>query len=153
MKVQTRLFGTIEVNANSIITLLEPLAGFPKHLVYAILRSADTFPLVWLQSIDTCEICFPMLDPRIVKPDYSISLSGVARRELGLLNGTQPELFVLVVIPEDIKQMTANLRAPLVINPDLRLGRQLILDEPYPIRYPIVRTESSAQTSETACVR
>ena len=35
-------------------------------------------------------------------------------------------LLSVVTVPRDIKKMTANLQAPLVINPKKRLGKQVI---------------------------
>ncbi len=41
-------------------------------------------------------------------------------------------------MPGDVRAMTANLQAPLVINPATRLGKQVILtDERFSLRHPV----------------
>jgi flagellar assembly factor FliW len=37
-------------------------------------------------------------------------------------------VYSIVVVPEDIRKMTANLMAPVVINNRLKLGKQIVLD-------------------------
>jgi flagellar assembly factor FliW len=44
----------------------------------------------------------------------------------------------ILVVPEDIRAMTANLQAPLILNPLKRIAKQVILtDERFPLRYPV----------------
>ncbi len=53
----------------------------------------------------------------------------------------EAEIMILgiTVIPDNPQKMTINLRAPLVINVESRLGEQVILaDDHYEIRYPVL---------------
>jgi flagellar assembly factor FliW len=40
-------------------------------------------------------------------------------------------------VPEDIKKMTVNLRAPLIINADTLKGGQMITEDENDVRFPI----------------
>jgi flagellar assembly factor FliW len=45
-----------------------------------------------------------------------------------------------VTVPKDVRKMTANLQAPLVINPKKRLGKQVIVASPeYTTKHSILR--------------
>jgi flagellar assembly factor FliW len=63
------------------------------------------------------------------KPDYSARLSASELRELKLENINQSAVFGILTIPEDITKMTANLKAPLVINLKEQVAKQVILQE------------------------
>ena len=52
------------------------------------------------------------------------------------------KLFSIVVVPTDPKLSTANLRAPLVVNFEKKLARQIILDDDaYKIKMPLFESE------------
>ena len=77
------------------------------------------------------------IDPRRVSGDYSTALD---RAELARLDATaaEPLLWLAIVAAHEDGSATANLRAPLVINPAAMRGIQLIsLDSPYPIDHPL----------------
>ncbi len=46
-------------------------------------------------------------------------------------------LLVTVTVPEDIRQISINLKAPIIINTENNRAVQLILDEDYPVKYKI----------------
>ena len=71
----------------------------------------------------------PFLEPKIFKPDYSARLSAAELRELKLETINQSAVFGILTIPEDVTQMTANLKAPLVINLKEKIAKQVVLQE------------------------
>ena len=150
MKIQTRPFGVIEVDDGCIISLVEPLAGFPGFVRFAVIHQAETFPLVWLQSLDDSEVCFPMINPMLIKPDYTVDLSPQQRKEVGFSNGALPEVYTLVVVPDDPAHTSTNLRAPLVINAEGRMAKQFILERPdYSIRHGLGGSSASTEGEHT----
>ena len=72
-------------------------------------------------------------------PDYDPIVEDELVNTLGT-DIRNAELLVLVTltVPSDIKMMTCNLKAPLIINVDTMKGIQLIADnDDYMVRYPI----------------
>ena len=64
------------------------------------------------------------------------------------------DVFVLVVltVPSDLTKMTANLKAPLVINTDTRKGCQIIVNnEEYQVRYNVYDYVQSLKKEEGKC--
>jgi flagellar assembly factor FliW len=61
--------------------------------------------------------------------------------ELGLEDAADASLFCLVTVPDgDVAAATANLRAPVVVNPATHRARQVVLvDGEHPIRRPLRR--------------
>ena len=74
------------------------------------------------------------------KKDYSPLIKETVFDELKIKDNKDAALFTTIVIPEDYMKMTANLMAPILINSDKMLGKQVILDKgDYPVRYPIFK--------------
>ena len=61
----------------------------------------------------------------------------------------------ILVVPEDVRAMTANMQAPIIINPLKRIAKQVILtDERFPLRYPVfgnLRAEPRAPERRRSC--
>lgn len=129
MIVKTGRFGQVEVSESEVIHFPEGILGFPNYQRFCLVDPGDDTLIFWLQSIDHPSIAFPLLEPKIFKPEYMVRLSAAELRELRLENVNQSAVFAILTIPEDVTQMTANLKAPLVVNLKLQIGRQVILQE------------------------
>jgi flagellar assembly factor FliW len=82
-------------------------------------------------------------------PDYNPLVKSEEIASLGELDSNNLLIYNVVVIPEDIKQMRANLRAPIVINPATKKGKQVILDnEEYEMKYRIYDHMQRSQRQE-----
>jgi flagellar assembly factor FliW len=127
--IKTGRFGQLTVGDDEIITIPHGLLGFPEYTRYCLVDPGDDTLILWLQSIDNPEIAFALLEPKIFRTDYTARLSAAELRELKLDNVNQSAVFSILTIPEDIMQMTANLKAPLVLNLKQQLGRQVVLQE------------------------
>lgn len=123
------------------VTLTEPLPGFPCHRDYVLVPAEPTGLLRWLQSLDPAGPRFLVVPPAPFVPAYAPRLPGAALTELGLSAADDAELHCLVTVTDgDVRTATANLRAPLVLNPATGRGRQVVLtDGGHPIRHPLRR--------------
>ncbi len=140
MKIQTGRFGELTVGAEEEITIPQGLLGFPEYKRFCLVDPSDDTLILWLQSLDNSEIAFPLLEPKIFKPDYTARLSAAELRELKLENINQSAVYSVLTIPEDALQMSANLKAPLVINLRERVARQVVLQEnEYNIKHPMFK--------------
>lgn len=147
LKVETTRFGTLEVSEDKVIYFPKGIFGFPQLTRYIYLdRGEQDGPFAWLQAVEDPDVAFIVIDPRLLKPDYSVRVSAGEVEELQLKDPSQAQIFVIVNVPGQLQNATANLCGPLIINPAKRLGMQLVLDnDQYPLRYPIfgssVKTE------------
>ena len=97
----------------------------------------------WLQAVGEPALGFVTLDPKAVFPDYDPEF---CPQDLAPLMAEPDELVLLsvVTVPSDVRQMTANLQAPLVIDPRNRLARQVIVSSPeYTTRHYVFSALSS----------
>lgn len=129
MIIKTGRFGEITVGDGEIILIPQGVFGFPDYKKFCIVDPGDETLILWLQSLENPEIAFPILEPKVFKPDYAARLSAAELRELKLENINQSAVFGILTIPEDITHMTANLKAPLVINLKQQVAKQVVLQE------------------------
>jgi flagellar assembly factor FliW len=127
--IETGRFGQLTVGNDEIIRFPQGVLGFPELSEFCLVDPGDDTLILWLQSTQNKEVAFPVLEPKIYRSDYSARLSATELRELKLENINQSAVFTILTIPEDITQMSANLKAPLVINLKEQLGRQVVLQE------------------------
>jgi flagellar assembly factor FliW len=153
MKVNTSRFGTLEVQEADIMQIPDGLLGFEDLKQFFIVDPADETLILWLQSSTNPEVAFPILEPKVFKPDYKVHLSANELRSLKIESLKEKGILVycILTIPDDITKMTANLKAPLVINASAQMGRQVVLQEnEYNVRASIYRELLTLIMSMTA---
>ena len=144
MQVSTTRFGMIDVDEAEVITLTQPIIGFHDARRFVMLPGPDESPVKWLQSVDCGDLAFLMMDPRAVVPDYEPPISAAELSELGAQDASGIEVYTLVVVPDDPKEIRTNLRAPILVNPNERLGKQTVLDRSdYPVQFFLARGHES----------
>lgn len=142
MKLETTQFGTLDFDEDAVIHFPGGLLGFENLSRFLLIDQDEIAPLRWLQPIDEGALAFTVLDPGVVFPGYNVPLSREDRTALGLEADEQPLILVLVTVPEDPQEMTANMLGPLVVNPRLKRGRQVVLhDTGYAVRQRLIPAE------------
>ena len=141
MTVETRLFGEVYVGDDKIINLPQGIIGFPDLKKFTLIydnEKGEDRSIMWFQSLDEPQFALPVMTPSTVVPDYNPTVNDELLAPLGDL--TEDNLYVLVTVkvPQDIKEMSVNLKAPIIINSDTLIGGQLIVeDDDLPVRYKI----------------
>lgn len=131
LRVNTRRFGELEIEEEKVLYFPDGIYGFEGDKRWILKDLDPNLPSFhWLQSLDDGDVALVVVDPFIFRPQYFPQLPEQEIAKLKL-NSIENAIFLsIVVIPEDIQNMTANLQAPLVINPDNRIGRQIITTSP-----------------------
>ncbi|MBL7664168.1 MAG: flagellar assembly protein FliW [Bacteriovoracaceae bacterium] len=129
MKVKTSRFGEIEANKEDILDFSEGLLGFEQLKKFSIVDPGDNTLILWLQSLEDGAIAFPVIEPRIFKPDYSAKLMTNDLTGLELESERAAKIYCILTIPSDITQMSANLKAPVVINSAKKAAKQIVLQD------------------------
>lgn len=150
MKLTTKHFGEIEMDETNIITFPNGLYGFEDNDQFVIIDNPnEEIPFKWLQSIDNPDLAFVIVSPFVFKPDYDFTLTESVINKLEIKEAKDVTVYNIVVIPEDINKMTANLAAPLIINVNKLLGKQMILDDnKYSHKHLIIQEKQNTQREE-----
>jgi flagellar assembly factor FliW len=127
--------------AANVVRFPAGLPGFETCHAFVLMAPAGNGPLQCLNAVDGQRASFLVIDPRRVLPDYRCELSAADRHCLGSSND-QALLWLALVSVEIDGTVTANLRAPVVINPVRMTGRQIVPQSSiYPLRHVILGAE------------
>jgi len=141
MKVNTRIFGEIDIEDDKIITFPGGIVGFPELTQFTLIHDEEKgvgAGIRWLQSLQEENFAMPVMDPLVVKEDYNPEVNDELLEAAGELTPDNMLVLVTVTVPSDITNMTVNLRGPIIINAEEKKACQIIVDgEEYPVKYPI----------------
>lgn len=136
MELHTNRFGTLTVEPDTIITFTQPIIGFQEFRRFVVLPGPEKSDLKWLQSTDSGDLAFLLMDPRSVMPNYEVNLTQHDLAELAVSGPAELDIYTLLVVPKDPTKIRTNLKAPILINPKHKLGKQTVLDKnDYPIQF------------------
>jgi flagellar assembly factor FliW len=128
VKIATKAYGEIEVDDRQKIVFPQGLLGFEALKDYIII-DAERQPFYWLQSMDMKQVAFILVNPFLFRPDYEVNISNEDLAEIGINDPRKALIFSIVTVPQDGSPMTANLQGPLVINRDIKTGKQAVLSD------------------------
>jgi len=138
MRIDTIRFGEIEVEDSKLLVFDSGIPGLEEYRRYALLQFEESYPIIWLQSVDDGGICLPVMDTFAVLSGYVFDIDDADVKELQLKGPEDLYVVTVLVIPEDIQGMTANLAAPIIINTAEGKAKQIMLSGgDYNIRAPI----------------
>ena len=129
MKISTTRFNELEVDKKDIIEFTEGLLGFENLKKFFIVDPGDQTLILWLQSIDDASIAFPIIEPKIFQPNFSVKLLPLELNSLNLENLSNASVYTILTIPQNVTEMSANLKAPIIINNKSKIARQIVLQD------------------------
>lgn len=152
MKINTRVFGKVNIEEEKIITFESGIIGFPElkkfTLLYDMEKGTDV-GIRFLQSIDEPNFAMPVMDPLLVKADYAPEVDEELLEGLGELNDDNLLVLTTVSVPSDLTKMTVNLQGPIVVNVATRKACQIIVDgNEYSVKFPIYDIVKSRKAGE-----
>lgn len=137
MIVKSSRFGEVEIDDKSVIAFPNGIPGFEDQHRFVMMRCQQTEPIQWMQSVDNEYIVVPVINPFLLREEYHIEVND---EELAVIETTEEEDIVvlcIMVLPENLQDMTMNLMAPIIINIKKMLGRQVVMDRgEMPLKFP-----------------
>ena len=148
MLVQTTRFGEIDVKDDQIISFHSGLIGFSEAQRFVIREDEAAAPFRWLQSIDSEDLAFVMIEPHVSISNYELELTNVHLKKLHAEKTEDLSVYTLVTMAKIMKDVTINLQGPLLFNLEKRLGLQFIIqDGKYSTRHPLFGDKIAGNTS------
>lgn len=144
MKVNTRIFGKVDVAEEKLLTFDNGIIGLENMKRFVLLYDSEKGEgdtITWLQSTDDADFAMPVINPYMVKQDYNPMVEDEMLVSLGELNPEDLMVFTTIKVPADITQMTVNFKAPIIIHAKTRKGCQIIAEnDDYLVRQPVYDT-------------
>lgn len=145
MKISTTRFGDISIDESRFVQMREGMLGFEHLKRYVLLTQDKDTPFMWFQSVDDGSIAFVVIHSFVVKPDYEPVISDDEVKLLEIASPGPEDVIVLsvVTIRSDPFKVTANLRAPIVVNAKKMLAKQIVLvEDDYPVQYSLTENRT-----------
>ncbi len=130
MKVKTANLGEIEADESRIIEIKGGILGFEDQTRFIMIDDNESTPFMWLQSLDRETTAFFVINPFLVVPQYNPEISDIDGQSLELNGPEQAMVVAIATLRRDPFRVSINLRAPVIINPEKRIARQIVLENP-----------------------
>jgi flagellar assembly factor FliW len=135
MNISTTRFGTLSIDETDVLTFVDGLIGMEDCRRWVLLGDAENPALGWLQCLDRPEVAMAVVSPRRFVPNYEVR---VAKREIASLGLNDPnQAQVLVIISNTSGSLVLNLKAPLIIHLEERLGRQIVARDDHAVQHRV----------------
>ncbi|MGN0512786.1 MAG: flagellar assembly protein FliW [Lachnospiraceae bacterium] len=141
MLIKTKCFGDVDVAQEKIIRFENGIMGFEDYKEFTILFDSDkeaSKTIMWLQSVDEQALALPVVDPLLITDSYDPIVEDELLASVGEIKEDDLLILVTLTVPSDITKMTANYKAPIIINAGTLKGVQLIAEnDDYQIKHPV----------------
>lgn len=129
-------------SAGAHIRLPEGLVGLPDATDFELVATQESLPLMWLRNVSGDRLSFPVVEPGPLVKNYEMELHDADAEALGLTAGGKHPLVLTILTMRSVspQKATINLIAPIVINRDTLIGKQVLLAnyERYSVEYPVI---------------
>ena len=145
MQISTTRFGTLAVDVDDLLHFPHGVIGFEENRHWLLLADPNNSAVGWLQSADQPATALAVVSPRRFIEDYRIRVGESQLAALAL--GERDRLYALCVVSKQNGQCVMNLRAPLLVNLDRRLGCQVITTDNQPLQAELPSTSAQLRKS------
>ncbi len=125
--------GNVEFEEDDLYIFPEGLPGFEMCKRFLLWENPEYLPVSWIISAEDKDILFPLIPASTILKDYNPRNS----------HGNSAErVMIMLSLSQRAEEVTADLRAPFLLNSETKEGRQTILtDSKYSARH-LVKNES-----------
>jgi flagellar assembly factor FliW len=135
MKIQTKYLGEMDIDNSQIISFTAGIPGFKEEKEFVLMEIPGNAGFQILQSVKSPETAFIVTNPHQVYPEYTFELDHHVQETLQIRRKEEVVVLTIVTIKTPFQESTLNLKAPLIINPVSKRGKQYIINaDHYPTR-------------------
>ena len=129
MKIETTRFGIMDVKEAQTVTSPQGLLGYTDCTRFTLFPDKTCEPFQWLQSLELPSLAWVVADPEVILKGYRVSINDSAIQDLGSVLIEDFQVLAVVTVSAKIQDFTVNLLAPILINKNTRLARQIVLSD------------------------
>ena len=124
------------------------IPGFEELHRYHLYDLLDYPHFAFLISDEENQVAMILLDSSVLAHRITVKVPREKLAQVCLAADAESGIFLILRLHHNLGQLTANLRAPLVISTNQRTGYQIILDDDaLPISYPLLTNDSPSGAS------
>ncbi|MDR3164320.1 MAG: flagellar assembly protein FliW [Synergistaceae bacterium] len=151
IKLTSTRFGELEIDDGDVIQFPLGIPGFEDKRRWILIGDEDN-AIMWMHSTEDEALALPVVAPDSVKSDYNAQIPRESLEPIGDVREGDVTILIVVTIPPDRPwDMTANLKAPIVVNRAERVAMQTIaLNNDYDFRYQVLDENTRKSMREQA---
>jgi len=130
MEIRTKYHGVIEAEQKDIVHFQNGIPGFLEEKTFILLKLDQDSPFYILQSTNTAELGFVIVNPFQFFTTYEFDLSDNDKTQLKLESKQDVVVYTILNVKDPFEDSTANLQAPIVLNARKNEAKQIILNDP-----------------------
>ena len=127
MEIISPVHGKFIYEEKDIVIFGKSIPGF-EGLRKFIIKEVEDSGFYIMQSLEEVELGFVLISPFLINESYEIKLSEEIIKTLEIKEEKEVVLYSMVTLNSDIDKITANLKAPIVINNKTNKGEQYITE-------------------------
>lgn len=140
MILESRLHGTINYEEKDIISFNKSIPGFCNLNKFILFDLKDNPGFKVIHSVEDDSVGFIVINPFHFFKEYEFKLNDEVIKNIKIDDENQVVVLNTITVNSEIKKITTNLRAPIIININKSLGEQIILEsEKYKIKEPLIK--------------
>lgn len=124
MHIHTKYLGEMEIEDQKVITFPAGIPGFNDEMEFVLLDLPDNPIFQVLQSIHKVNTAFIVTNPYHFYHDYSFELEEDLLDRLDIQSEKDVVVLTIVTLKDPFHTSTLNLKAPVIINPASKMGKQ-----------------------------
>ncbi|GAB3056929.1 flagellar assembly protein FliW [Virgibacillus ainsalahensis] len=128
MKLQTKYVGEVEIETSKIIQFTQGLPGFIDETEFVLIDLQNNPVFQVLQSVHSVDTAFIVTNPYHIYQDYSFDIDDKLLKSLDIKTEKDVVIRSIVTLKNPFQTSTINLKAPIIINPSSKKGKQYILN-------------------------
>jgi flagellar assembly factor FliW len=145
MRSSTSRFGDVTFSLDDVFSFPHGLIGLENCRQWILLCDTENAAVGWLQSASQPETAVAVISPRRFLPGYRVR---VHRDQLAPLElAADDHAFVLNIVAKNADRLTVNLKAPVIVNLERRLGRQVVTVDDQPVQFELAASRMSLRQS------
>ena len=138
MKLVTDYRGEVEYTEEDIIEFVDAMYGFEDKTKFLLIGNVEPdLPFHWLQSLEDEKLTFVITDPFLFVDKYDFELDDFTVEQLEIESVEELMIYTTVIIPENVEEITINLKSPIIVNAKNKKAKQIILKENFAFKHKI----------------
>ena len=123
------------------------LPGFPGSRQFRLEALAPELePFCRMRSVGAPDLCFTLVPPGMLVPDYSVEIDEDHVASLGLQSADDAVVLAIVTLPPPPQPPTVNLLGPIVVNRTTGVAAQVVQHRSnHPVAFPCLPAASSPE--------
>lgn len=155
MVAQTRLFGEVTIDDDKVLEFPNGIIGLEDKRKFAIiydLEKGENTAIRWLQSMEDPYLALPVIEPFSIMDDYNPMIEDALLEPLGNPRDEDIVVLLTMIISSDVTKVTANMKAPIIINSATCQGGQIIVENPeYEAKFNVYEAIQKRKAGDGVC--